>query len=145
MNKASLKTKIVAGVLSAITLVSVATATTSTAFAATHTNQLIVSAELQDDSNYILTGLAEKILKEASAKLLEMLKKKTINYAVNTDVAKIITSLLDISHETKLSDIKEALNEVSSKMDSYHAKEMKMLSNIEIIYITSIKIKDFNL
>ncbi len=38
MNKASLKTKIVAGVLSAITLVSVATATTSTAFAATHTN-----------------------------------------------------------------------------------------------------------
>ena len=115
MNKASLKTKIVAGVLSAITLVSVATATTSTAFAATHTNQLSVSAELQDDSNYILTGLAEKILKEASAKLLEMLKKKTINYAVNTDVAKIITSLLDISHETKLSDIKEALNEVSSK------------------------------
>ena len=96
MNKASLKTKIVAGVLSAITLVSVATATTSTAFAATHTNQLIVSAELQDDSNYILTGLAEKILKEASAKLLEMLKKKTINYAVNTDVAKIITSLLTI-------------------------------------------------
>lgn len=130
MNKASLKTKIVAGVLSAITLVSVATATTSTAFAATHTNELSVSAELQDDSNDILTGLAEKILKEASAKLLEMLKKKTINYAVNTDVAKIITSLLDISPETKLSDIKEALNEVSSKMDSYHAKEMKMLSNI---------------
>lgn len=130
MNKASLKTKIVAGFLSAITLVSVATATTSTAFAATHTNEISVSAELQGTSNDIISDLAEKILKKASAKLLELLKSEAIDFAVNTDIAKAIISLLDISPEVKISDVQKAINEMSKRMDSYHTEEMKLLKNI---------------